>query len=516
MWCDVFVSGEGLLCMTLCNVVTLVTSISMSAVATNGQISGGGVYFMISRSLGPEFGGAIGLMFTLANSIAVAMYTIGFAEALLDMCQAYIPGWAGIVDPDFTVFRTNDVRIIGSCTIVVILILAMVGMEWVTRVQKALLVLLLASQVDFVVGTFLPKTAEVYSKGFTGWSMETAKENLNSNYSEGEGFFSVFAVFFPAVTGIVAGANLSGDLRDPAVAIPKGTLLAIGSTYVTYMIYGVMIGFTYLREASGNVTEYNIWTNASIPEDERTLPNYLDCTAMSREGERCNYGLINDQQTMSLISVTGYLIYGGCFAATLSSAIASLVGAPRVLQALAKDKLYPKIEFFAAGMGANNDPIRGYILVFFVAVGCILIAELNVVSSLLSNFFVASYALINFSVFHASLTKSPGWRPSFKYYSPWISLFGVFLCLLAMFAMDWITALLTFLITAVLYLYIYYRKPEANWGSSAQAQVFVNALKGVQNLTDAQEHVKNYRPKVKNRILKIMEKSISDIFRSLS
>merc|ERR1719450_2101364 len=210
----------------------------------------------------------------------------------------------------------------------------------------------------------------------------------------------------------------------------------------------------------------------------------------------CKFGTLNDQQTMSLISVTGYLIYGGCFAATISSAIASLVGAPRVLQALAKDKLYPKIEFFAPGWGANNDPIRGYILVFIVAVACILVAELNVVSSLLSNFFVAAYALINFSVFHASITKSPGWRPAFKYYSPWMSLLGVVLCVFSMFAMDWFTALLTFLITAVLYLYIYYRKPEANWGSSAQAQVFVNALKGVQSLTDTPEHVKNYRPKV--------------------
>merc|ERR1712013_282215 len=118
------------------------------------------------------------------------------------------------------------------------------------------------------------------------------------------------------------------------------------------------------------------------------------------------------------------------------------------------------------------------------------------VSSLLSNFFVAAYALVNFSVFHASITKSPGWRPAFKYYSPWMSLLGVVLCVFSMFAMDWFTALLTFLITAVLYLYIYYRKPEANWGSSAQAQVFVNALKGVQSLTDTPEHVKNYRPKV--------------------
>jgi len=487
---------QGLLVMTFCNVVTTITAISMSAVSTNGQIKGGGVYFMISRALGPEFGGAIGLMFTLANSIAVSMYIIGFAESLLDMCQNYVPGWEGMVDPDYKNFRTNDVRIIGSATLVLILALAIVGMDWVTRVQKALLVLLLFSQVDFVVGTFLPRSAEVYAKGFTGWSMETAKTNLGANYEEGQSFFSVFAVFFPAVTGIVAGANLSGDLKDPAVAIPKGTLSAIATTYVTYMIYGCMVSFTYLGAASGNVTEYEMWTNASYDDSDRTLPSYLDCTAASREGEKCEYGTLFDQQTMAVISCTGYLIYGGCFAATISSAIASLVGAPRVLQALAKDKLYPKIEFFAPGWGANNDPVRGYGLVFLIALACILVAELNLVSSLLSNFFVAAYALINFSVFHASITKSPGWRPAFKFYSPWLALVGVILCVFSMFAMDWVTALLTLLITAVLYLYIFYRKPEANWGSSAQAQVFVNALKGVQSLTDTPEHVKNYRPKV--------------------
>ena len=128
------------------------------------------------------------------------------------------------------------------------------------------------------------------------------------------------------------------------------------------------------------------------------------------------------------MSAWGPLIYAGCFAATLSSAIASLVGAPRVLQALAKDRLYPCIEVskvksiprdensqvFAAGWGANNDPLRGYIFVFAISLICILIGDLNVVSGLLSNFFVATYALINFSVFHASITKSPGWRPSFK------------------------------------------------------------------------------------------------------
>ena len=152
---------------------------------------------------------------------------------------------------------------------------------------------------------------------------------------------------------------------------------------------------------------------------------------------------------MTKISYTGYLVYAGCFAATISSAIASLVGAPRVLQALARDNLYPGLSYFGKGYGANDDPFRGYILVFIISFGCTMIgitssfsnwfllpcsvqelaysieknhfpllsAKLDIIGTLLSNFFVAAYALINFSVFHATITKSPGWRPSFKVFS---------------------------------------------------------------------------------------------------
>ena len=473
--------------MTIANVVTTVTTLSMSAVCTNGQIKGGGVYYMISRSLGPEFGGAIGLMFTLANSIAVAMYVIGFCESLLDMLTGiYGEDFTGIVDKG-----VNDVRIIGSGTLTVLLVIAVVGMKWITRVQKVLLVLLIFSQIDFVIGTFLSFDIEERAKGFTGWNMETATENMNPHYS-GESFWTVFAVFFPAVTGITAGANMSGDLKDPGMAIPRGTFSAIVITYITYIVYGVMVGCTFLAHASGDVSEYIFTFNGT--GNLETL-EFTDCSFEARNGS-CIFGSVNDQQTMTIISVTGYLIYGGCFAATLSSAIASLVGAPRVLQALAKDKLYPGIELFAKGYGANNDPVRGYLFVFCLALICILIGDLNVVSSLLSNFFVASYALINFSSFHASITKSPGWRPSFKYFNPWLSLFGTFLCLSVMFLMDWMTAILTFVIICVLYMWIHYRKPEANWGSSTQAAVFVNALKSVQTLTDTPEHVKNFRPKL--------------------
>jgi solute carrier family 12 sodium/potassium/chloride transporter 2 len=199
---------------------------------------------------------------------------------------------------------------------------------------------------------------------------------------------------------------------------------------------------------------------------------------------------------LQVISAFGPLIFVGCFAATLSSAIASLVGAPRVFQAVAKDKLFPGISAFGEGYGPNNDPMKGYILIFFISLICVLIADLNQISSLLSNFFVASYALINFSVFHASITNTPGWRPSFKYYNKWVSLFGTVLCIAVMFLMDYTTAIVTFACIVVLYLWIKVRKPDVNWGSSTQSQKFILALKAVQSLAKVDDHVKNYRPKV--------------------
>nr|CAD7394205.1 unnamed protein product [Timema cristinae] len=477
--------GEGVAVICLANLVTLLTTISMSAVCTNGQIKGGGIYYMISRSLGPEFGGAIGLMFTLANSIAVSMYIVGFCESLQDLLRTF-----GITLIDGS---TNDIRVVGIGTLVGILVLAMVGMDWVTRTQMVLLIVLIASQVDFVVGSIMgPKSDLEKAKGFVGYNMKTFSSNIWSDYREFEGvehsFFSVFSVFFPAVTGIVAGANLSGDLKDPSSAIPIGTLLAILVTFLSYVGYAFMMGGCVLRDASGNVTEY-LRAVAENPEEPWAI--IANCTDRS-----CRFGLENDNQAMELVSSWGPLIYGGCFAATLSSAIASLVGAPRVLQALAKDKLYPFIGFFSKGHGANNDPVRGYMLVFLISLGCILIAQLNSIAPMLSNFFLAAYALINFSVFHASVSKSPGWRPAFKYYNAWVSLVGTLLCIAVMFLMSWWMALVTFFVVITLYLYVSYRKPDVNWGSSTQAHSYNSALKSLIELNRVELHVKNYRPQI--------------------
>lgn len=495
---------QGLLIITLCNSVTLVTGLSMSAVATNGQIAGGGVYYMISRALGPEFGGGIGLMFTIGTTISVASTTLGFCDNVFDLVYD-VTSFKGIVASKED--RLNDLRIIGTPVLVLLLVLAIVGMKWVTRVQKLLLVLLLIAQIDMFAGTFVTgdsayvKSDLRHAKGFTGWSIETAKKNLYEEYltnSNGnmENFISVFGVFFGAVTGITAGANLSGDLKDPASAIPKGTLLAIIITYLSYAFFGIMVGFNFLRQCSGNVEEY-LYQNGTFPavddcsEEANAMRVNLGLTETS-----CNYGSAIDQKVMMYISGTGYLVYMGCYGATLSSAIASLEGAPRVLQAVAKDKIFPKLYFFAKGKGPNNSPFRGYLLVFVGAFGCLMIGDLNTIGKLASNFYLAAYGLMNFSVFHSSMTKSPGWRPSFKFYNPWVSLLGAFVCFGLMFALEWKIAIATVTIIAVLYGFILYLKPDISWGSSAEALVFVNALNNSHALNEQQEHVKTYRPKI--------------------
>ncbi|CAG0893458.1 unnamed protein product [Darwinula stevensoni] len=582
--------GEGLLLISASNLVTIITSVSMSAIATNGQIKGGGIYYMISRSLGAEFGGAIGLMFTIANSIACAMHLIGFCESIKDLLRlefdnmvildgghndtriigcitavvilgiAIVGGiyfmisrslgaeFGGAIGLMFTIANAiacamyvigfcdslkdllrlefdnmvildgghNDTRIVGCATAVIVLGIAIVGLKWVSKAQLALLVILVAAQVDFIVGSFMgPSSKDTIAKGFVGCKDEVFRHNWYSAYGPSriddsdQGFFSVFAVFFPAVTGIVAGANMSGDLKgwcvdghelnfapwnrsynldvgvlDPGSAIPKGTLVAVFITFTSYIGYGMMSGACSVREASGNPEEVLDMENLSSV----FLHPAFNCT-----GRDCEWGLLQNSQMMTVVSAWGPLIYGGCFAATLSSAIASIVGGPR---ALAKDRLYPGLHFFAVGHGPNNDPLRGYIACFLLSIACILIADLNAVATLQVNFFLAAYGLINFSAFHSSFSKFPGWRPAFKFYNLWLSLLGTGICAAVMFLIQWDVALATFAVTLILYLYVSYRRPDANWGSSTQAAASTNALRYVQSMNRVEDHVKTYRPQV--------------------
>ena len=163
---------------------------------------------------------------------------------------------------------------------------------------------------------------------------------------------------------------------------------------------------------------------------------------------------------MEKISLFGPIVLAGIFAATLSSALASLVGSPKTFQAVCKDGVFEGLSFFGKGSGPNDEPRRAYVLAFLISIGFIAIGELNIIAPIISNFFLMSYALINYSVFAASLGKSPGWRPSFKYHNMWLSLFGCGICIAIMFLINWWASVVTIVIVMSLYKYVAYKKPE--------------------------------------------------------
>uniref|UniRef100_A0A8C1CM65 Solute carrier family 12 member 10, tandem duplicate 1 n=1 Tax=Cyprinus carpio carpio TaxID=630221 RepID=A0A8C1CM65_CYPCA len=404
--------------------VTSITALSVSAISTNGRVSSGGAYFMISRTLGPELGGPIGVVFSFANALACALNTVGFSETVRDLLIEYD---SQIVD------SINDVRIIGSITVTVLLLISLAGMEWESKTQILFFLVLMVSFINYFVGTLIPATPQKQSIGVFG---EIFLENLFPDWRGPEGdFFRMFAIFFPSAIGILAGANISGDLKEPEIAIPRGTLMAIFWTTVSYLAISSTVGACVLRDASGNM-------NDSLPLNFTEACEGLSCglgwnfTECQQSGT-CSFGLSNSFQVLIQVSGFGPLIY-----------------------AVFKCKK----------------------------------AELNVIAPLISNFFLCSYALINFSCFHASNTNSPGWRPSFRYFSPWTGLFGAVISVVLMFLLTWWAALIAFGLIIFLFGYVVYKKPEVNWGSSVQASTYNMALSYSVSLAGVEDHVKNYRP----------------------
>ncbi|NWH90547.1 S12A2 protein, partial [Aegithalos caudatus] len=468
--------GLSVLVIGMATVVTTITGLSTSAIATNGFVRGGGAYYLISRSLGPEFGGAIGLIFAFANAVAVAMYVVGFAETVVELLKE---------NGTLMIDEMNDIRIIGAITVVILLGISIAGMEWEAKAQIVLLVILILAIGDFVIGTFIPLDSKK-PKGFFGYNAEIFMENFGPDFRQEETFFSVFAIFFPAATGILAGANISGDLADPQSAIPKGTLLAILITTLVYVGIAVSVGSCVVRDATGNVNDTIVAELTNCTSAACKL-NYDFSSCQSQAGAECHYGLMNNFQVMSMVSGFAPLISAGIFSATLSSALASLVSAPKIFQALCKDSIYPGFQMFAKGYGKNNEPLRGYILTFLIALGFILIVSIIVCTTVLPLITIFN-ALVNLGCVHG------GWRPAFKYYNMWISLVGAILCCIVMFVINWWAALLTYVIVLGLYIYVTYKKPDVNWGSSTQALTYLNALQHSIRLSGVEDHVKNFRP----------------------
>lgn len=405
-------------------IITTLTTLSLSAIATNTRVKGGGAYFLISRSLGVEFGGAIGVVFFLAQAISVAMYIIGFAEAVDS-------AFASDVSPAFVATLTN----------IVVFVCVFIGAGWTIKVQYFVLAILGAALVSFFAGAVADFDPVVLGG------------NLKPSFVEGQNFFTMFALFFPAVTGIMAGANMSGDLADPGRSIPRGTLAAVALTAVVYLGQAVLLG-----------------------------------------GSRPAADLIGNNLIIKEIASNASLITAGVFAATLSSALGSMMGAPRILQALARDNVFRGLQFFGAGIGKSTEPRRAVILTFAISQTCILLGDLNAIAPVITMFFMITYGTLNLATFYEAITKNPSYRPRFRF-SHWsTSLLGAVACLAVMFLIDWLWAIVSLVLMAGLCWYVSLREIEARWGDMRSGLKFERARRNLLKLESEIYHPKNWRP----------------------
>lgn len=407
--------------------ITTLTTLSLSAIATNTRVRGGGAYYLISRSLGVEFGGAIGVVFYLAQAISVAMYVIGFTEAL----AAAVPA-AG-----------NHFVEIATLVNMATFVCVYIGAGWTIKVQYFILAILFAAIASFTAGAV--QTFDV----------ELLTENLHPHFTEGESLFTMFALFFPAVTGIMAGANMSGDLENPSRSIPKGTLWAVFATALVYLGQGVLLA-----------------------------------------GCRPHEALVGGNMIIRDVSLVPVLILAGVFAATLSSALGSMMGAPRILQAFARDDVFAPLKFFATGSGLSNEPRRATLLTFLIAQVCILLGDLNAIAPVITMFFMITYGLLNFATFTEAVTKNPSYRPTFRYCHWSMSLLGAISCLLVMFFMNPLWAAISIAVIAGLHRFIKYREIKSRWGDLQSGAAFEKARKALLRLEEEVYHPKNWRPAI--------------------
>uniref|UniRef100_A0A0K0FNR5 Solute carrier family 12 member 3 n=1 Tax=Strongyloides venezuelensis TaxID=75913 RepID=A0A0K0FNR5_STRVS len=466
----------GIAVILLSLLVVVITTVSMSAIATNGEIKNGGCYYLISRSLGPEFGGSIGLILYIANTVNGAMNCVGLAESIVFLLKDYN---FSLIDGGI-----NDIRIYALATCVFLQGIIFIGTEFENKTQIILLVIIISSIISHTVGAFIPVSLYQLNHGITGISWKVISDNLWPDFRNGNSFITVFGVYFPAMTGIMAGANMSGDLKDASKSIPIGTMTAIAATTGIYSWSMLLSAVASVRDSDGVTPPmYSNITGQFIPP-----PCRLD--------NSCKFGLANDYQIPLAQAAFGPLIIAGILASTFSSASGCLIGAPRIFQALCQDDLFPGLSIFGKGKGPTNEPYPAYFLTFFLTCCINLIGDLNVISEIITNFFLAAFAITNFACFDSTASHAPGFRPGFKYYNKWLSLFGSILCLCLMFVLSWITSLITLFIFAVLYLYLKHSAVNINWGSSTEANRYRKALMELLKLSRLEEHVKNYRPQM--------------------
>ncbi|MDD2390424.1 MAG: amino acid permease [Desulfobacterales bacterium] len=417
--------AKALVIIGMANAISILTSISLSAISTNLKVKGGGDYYLISRTLGPEFGGAIGIVLFLAQSVSIAFYCIGFGEAI-----------AGAL-PQNTLF---SVRIIAVMAMAFLFVFAWLGADWATKFQFIVMAILSAALVSFFIG------------GALRWDSALVLKNWNAP-SGGLGFWTLFAIFFPAVTGFTQGVSMSGDLKDPGKSLPRGTFAAVGISSIIY--FGAAILFS-----------------AVLPTSD----------------------LARDYYAMQRVAGIGFLVQAGVIAATLSSAMASFLGAPRILQSLAGDRIFPFLTPFSHGAGPGNNPRRGALLSLAIGIATIGMGNLNVVASVVSMFFLISYGLLNYATFYEARAASPSFRPRFRFFDYRLSFLGFLACLGAMLAIDISAGIAAIAVLFAIYQYLRRTAGPARWADSRRSYYLKNIRENLLAVSTEPAHPRDWRP----------------------
>ncbi|WP_319477694.1 amino acid permease [Marispirochaeta aestuarii] len=368
----------------LANTITFITALSVSSIGSNERMETGGAYFMINRVLGFLPGGAVGIPLYLSQALSIALYIIGFSESLANV----VPAW--------------DIRIIALATLGLLSLLALIGAAFMVRIQYIILSLIILSFVSIAAG-FRPAFA-----------------NIEPSYLEGVSFWGVFAVFFPAVTGILSGVSMSGDLKNPGKSIPRGTLAAVAVGFIVYLLVPVMLAFSVARD--------DLFASSSL-------------VAASR---------------------WPLLVTLGVFGATLSSAIGVLLAAPRTMQALGSDGALPRI--FGSGVGKTREPILGLSVSVLIALGAIVMGNLNAVAEVLTMFFLTTYGVLNLAAGMEKLVGNPSFRPSISI-PWWISFMGAAGCFGVMFLINTPATLIALALVVLVFFLLSIRARNLDPGS---------------------------------------------------
>jgi len=369
--------------------ITLCTALSMSAITTNIRIGAGGAYAIVSQALGLEVGGSLGIPRYVSQGLAVTMYIFGFRE-----------GWLGIF-PDHNAFLV-DVVVFG-----ILFVIAYISANLAIKTQFIIMGIIILSLVSIVIAAYEGSMTLPLSDSLSWGSFRGSVENGFS----GSSFWVVFAVFFPAATGIMAGANMSGELKDPKKSIPNGTLWAIGVSFVIYMALA-------------------FWISRSATEQE----------------------LISDYYIMVEKAYFGPLIIAGILGATFSSALASIVGSSRILFAMGEHNVLPYSKVLA-GQSKNGQPRNAMMVTGILIFLTLLMRNLNAVAPLVTLFFLITYAMINIVVIIEQNLGLISYRPIFKI-KRWVPWLGLISSVFTMFIINPTVSLISIMIVLTVYYYL--------------------------------------------------------------